>query len=211
VERSGSLLVTAPILLAVWLGGVQTSAAAVGSAATECSSARAPVVLVIRRRAGRSRRPGRSLQGWGAGPAVGDAPAELGGSPATHSADSAEMVCSNSFGALSPDLRAAGLLQEEFGAGSAFPRDGPADSHAVAHGRAERWPVIVGASSLPSIPTPARHPGHPPALERNPLITVEARRAARVTALMPQRNLRSATVALTISDALAEQWRLLPA
>ena len=50
-------------------------------------------------------------------------------SPAHHSSDFAELVCSNSFGALSSD-RAAGLLQEELRRlGSLV--IGTADAHAV--------------------------------------------------------------------------------
>ena len=55
-------------------------------------------------------------------------------SPAHHSSDFAELVCSNSFGALSSD-RAAGLLQEELRRlGSLV--IGTADTHAVPAGGA---------------------------------------------------------------------------
>ncbi|MBD2717920.1 FADH(2)-oxidizing methylenetetrahydrofolate--tRNA-(uracil(54)-C(5))-methyltransferase TrmFO [Synechococcus sp. FACHB-909] len=80
-------------------------------------------------------------------------------SPAHHSGDFAELVCSNSFGSLSPD-RAAGLLQEELRRlGSLVIRT--ADVHAVPAGGAlavdrGRYSVALTA-----------------AVEAHPLVTVE--------------------------------------
>jgi methylenetetrahydrofolate--tRNA-(uracil-5-)-methyltransferase len=111
-------------------------------------------------------------------------------SPAHHSADFAELVCSNSFGALSSD-RAAGLLQEELRRlGSVVIRT--ADRHAVPAGGA----LAVDRGRFGAALTAA--------LERHPLITVERREqtelpeAGSITVL--------ATGPLT-ADALAEQLR----
>ncbi len=111
-------------------------------------------------------------------------------SPAHHSAEFAELVCSNSFGALSSD-RAAGLLQEELRRlGSLVIRT--ADSHAVPAGGAlavDRGQYSAALTAL---------------LEAHPLVTVERREQLqlpdvnRITVL--------ATGPLT-SDALAEDLR----
>ena len=80
-------------------------------------------------------------------------------SPAHHSADFAELVCSNSFGALSSD-RAAGLLQEELRRlGSLVIRT--ADRHAVPAGGALAVDRGRYSADLTSI------------LEQHPLVTVE--------------------------------------
>ena len=82
-------------------------------------------------------------------------------SPAHHSGDFAELVCSNSFGALSPD-RAAGLLQEELRRlGSVV--IGTADHHAVPAGGA----LAVDRGRYSAALTAA--------LEAHPLVTVERR------------------------------------
>ncbi len=82
-------------------------------------------------------------------------------SPAHHSAEFAELVCSNSFGALSSD-RAAGLLQEELRRlGSLVIRT--ADSHAVPAGGAlavDRGQYSAALTAL---------------LEAHPLVSVERR------------------------------------
>ena len=80
-------------------------------------------------------------------------------SPAHHSPDFAELVCSNSFGALSSD-RAAGLLQEELRRlGSLVIRT--ADSHAVPAGGALAVDRGRYSAALTAI------------LEQHPLVTVE--------------------------------------
>jgi len=82
-------------------------------------------------------------------------------SPAHHSGDFAELVCSNSFGALSPD-RAAGLLQEELRRlGSVV--IGTADVHAVPAGGA----LAVDRGRYSAALTAA--------LEAHPLVRVERR------------------------------------
>ena len=82
-------------------------------------------------------------------------------SPAHHSSEFAELVCSNSFGALSSD-RAAGLLQEELRRlGSVV--IGTADSHAVPAGGA--LAVDRGRYSAALTQTLAEHP----------LVTIERR------------------------------------
>ena len=82
-------------------------------------------------------------------------------SPAHHSAEFAELVCSNSFGALSAD-RAAGLLQEELRRlGSLVIRT--ADAHAVPAGGA----LAVDRGRYSAVLTAA--------LEAHPLVTVERR------------------------------------
>ncbi|WP_216900287.1 FADH(2)-oxidizing methylenetetrahydrofolate--tRNA-(uracil(54)-C(5))-methyltransferase TrmFO [Synechococcus sp. CCY 9618] len=82
-------------------------------------------------------------------------------SPAHHSGEFAELVCSNSFGALSSD-RAAGLLQEELRRlGSVV--IGTADAHAVPAGGA----LAVDRGRYSAALTAA--------LEAHPLITVERR------------------------------------
>jgi methylenetetrahydrofolate--tRNA-(uracil-5-)-methyltransferase len=111
-------------------------------------------------------------------------------SPAHHSSECAELVCSNSFGALSSD-RAAGLLQEELRRlGSLVIRQ--ADVHAVPAGGA----LAVDRGRYSAALTAE--------LERHPLVTFERREqlelppAGQVTVL--------ATGPLT-SDALAEDLR----
>jgi methylenetetrahydrofolate--tRNA-(uracil-5-)-methyltransferase len=111
-------------------------------------------------------------------------------SPAHHSGDFAELVCSNSFGALSPD-RAAGLLQEELRRlGSVV--IGTADRHAVPAGGA----LAVDRGRYSAALTAA--------LETHPLVTVERREqlslpnAGEIAVL--------ATGPLT-SEPLAEQLR----
>ena len=82
-------------------------------------------------------------------------------SPAHHSSEFAELVCSNSFGALSSD-RAAGLLQEELRRlGSLVIRI--ADAHAVPAGGALAVDRGRYSAALTEI------------LERHPLVTVERR------------------------------------
>ena len=82
-------------------------------------------------------------------------------SPAHHSSDFAELVCSNSFGALSSD-RAAGLLQEELRRlGSLV--IGTADAHAVPAGGA----LAVDRGRYSAALTEA--------LDQHPLVTIERR------------------------------------
>ena len=82
-------------------------------------------------------------------------------SPAHHSSDFAELVCSNSFGALSSD-RAAGLLQEELRRlGSLV--IGTADIHAVPAGGA----LAVDRGRYSAALTEA--------LDQHPLVTIERR------------------------------------
>ena len=111
-------------------------------------------------------------------------------SPAHHSSDFAELVCSNSFGALSSD-RAAGLLQEEMRRlGSLV--IGTADHHAVPAGGA--LAVDRGRYSAALTET----------LDQHPLVTIERREqqslplADKITVL--------ATGPLT-SEPLAEDLR----
>lgn len=112
-------------------------------------------------------------------------------SPAHHSSDFAELVCSNSFGALSSD-RAAGLLQEELRRlGSLVIQT--ADIHAVPAGGA----LAVDRGRYSAALTEA--------LDQHPLVTIERREqmslpdAATVTVL--------ATGPLT-SESLAEDLRV---
>ena len=112
-------------------------------------------------------------------------------SPAHHSSDFAELVCSNSFGALSSD-RAAGLLQEELRRlGSLVIQT--ADIHAVPAGGALAVDRGRYSASLTE------------ALDQHPLVTIERREqmslpdAATVTVL--------ATGPLT-SESLAEDLRV---
>ncbi len=111
-------------------------------------------------------------------------------SPAHHSSEFAELVCSNSFGALSSD-RAAGLLQEELRRlGSLVIRT--ADAHAVPAGGALAVDRGRYSAALTAI------------LEQHPLVTIERREqmslpdADQVTVL--------ATGPLT-SDSLAKDLR----
>jgi methylenetetrahydrofolate--tRNA-(uracil-5-)-methyltransferase len=111
-------------------------------------------------------------------------------SPAHHSADFAELVCSNSFGALSSD-RAAGLVQEELRRlGSLVIHS--ADQHAVPAGGA--LAVDRGRFSA-SLTT---------AVEQHPLITVERREQTELPD--PDQITVLATGPLT-SEPLAEALR----
>jgi methylenetetrahydrofolate--tRNA-(uracil-5-)-methyltransferase len=111
-------------------------------------------------------------------------------SPAHHSGEFAELVCSNSFGALSPD-RAAGLLQEELRRlGSVV--IGTADTHAVPAGGA----LAVDRGRYSATLTAA--------LEAHPLITVE--RHEQQVLPDPEEITVLATGPLT-SEPLAEQLR----
>ena len=111
-------------------------------------------------------------------------------SPAHHSGEFAELVCSNSFGALSSD-RAAGLLQEELRRlGSLV--IGTADQHAVPAGGA----LAVDRGRYSAALTAA--------LEAHPLVTVERREQTELPG--PAQITVLATGPLT-ADALAEQLR----
>ena len=111
-------------------------------------------------------------------------------SPAHHSAEFAELVCSNSFGALSSD-RAAGLLQEELRRlGSLVIRT--ADSHAVPAGGALAVDRGRYSTALTAI------------LGRHPLVTIERREATELPE--PDQVAVLATGPLT-SEPLAEQLR----
>ncbi len=111
-------------------------------------------------------------------------------SPAHHSAEFAELVCSNSFGALSPD-RAAGLLQEELRRlGSVV--IGTADAHAVPAGGA----LAVDRGRYSAALTAA--------LDAHPLVTVERRE--QLVLPEPGQITVLATGPLT-SEPLAEQLR----
>ncbi len=89
-------------------------------------------------------------------------------SPAHHSSDFAELVCSNSFGALSSD-RAAGLLQEELRRlGSLV--IGTADRHAVPAGGA----LAVDRGRYSAALTEA--------LDQHPLVTIERREQRQLPA-----------------------------
>ena len=82
-------------------------------------------------------------------------------SPAHHSSDFAELVCSNSFGALSSD-RAAGLLQEELRRLGSLVIS-TADAHAVPAGGA----LAVDRGRYSAALTEA--------LDQHPLVTIERR------------------------------------
>jgi methylenetetrahydrofolate--tRNA-(uracil-5-)-methyltransferase len=111
-------------------------------------------------------------------------------SPAHHSGEFAELVCSNSFGALSSD-RAAGLLQEELRRlGSLV--IGTADRHAVPAGGA----LAVDRGRYSAALTAA--------LEQHPLVTVERREHTELPG--PGEIAVLATGPLT-SEPLAEQLR----
>ena len=111
-------------------------------------------------------------------------------SPAHHSSEFAELVCSNSFGALSSD-RAAGLLQEELRRlGSLVIRT--ADTHAVPAGGA----LAVDRGRYSAALTAA--------LEEHPLVTIERREQLSLPASDQITVL--ATGPLT-SEALAEDLR----
>ena len=111
-------------------------------------------------------------------------------SPAHHSSEFAELVCSNSFGALSSD-RAAGLLQEELRRlGSLVIRT--ADAHAVPAGGALAVDRGRYSAALTEI------------LEQHPLVTIERREQMS----LPDENQVTvlATGPLT-SDSLAKDLR----
>ncbi|MFM7642506.1 MAG: FADH(2)-oxidizing methylenetetrahydrofolate--tRNA-(uracil(54)-C(5))-methyltransferase TrmFO [Cyanobium sp.] len=111
-------------------------------------------------------------------------------SPAHHSADFAELVCSNSFGALSAD-RAAGLLQEELRRlGSLVIRT--ADAHAVPAGGA----LAVDRGRYSAALTAA--------LAAHPLVTIERREQTALPG--PEQITVLATGPLT-AEALAEDLR----
>ena len=111
-------------------------------------------------------------------------------SPAHHSSEFAELVCSNSFGALSPD-RAAGLLQEELRRlGSLVIRT--ADHHAVPAGGA----LAVDRGRYSAALTAA--------LENHPLVTVERREQLT---LPPAEQITVLATGPLTSDSLAEELR----
>jgi methylenetetrahydrofolate--tRNA-(uracil-5-)-methyltransferase len=111
-------------------------------------------------------------------------------SPAHHSGEFAELVCSNSFGALSSD-RAAGLLQEELRRlGSLVIRT--ADTHAVPAGGA----LAVDRGRYSAALTAA--------LEQHPLVRVERREQTALPG--PQQIAVLATGPLT-SEPLADELR----
>jgi len=111
-------------------------------------------------------------------------------SPAHHSAEFAELVCSNSFGALASD-RAAGLLQEELRRlGSLVIRT--ADAHAVPAGGA----LAVDRGRYSAALTAA--------LEAHPLVTIERREQ---TALPPAEQITVLATGPLTAESLAEQLR----
>ena len=111
-------------------------------------------------------------------------------SPAHHSSDFAELVCSNSFGALSSD-RAAGLLQEELRRlGSLVIRT--ADGHAVPAGGA----LAVDRGRYSAALTEA--------LDRHPLVTIERKEQ---TALPHEDTITVLATGPLTSETLAEDLR----
>ena len=111
-------------------------------------------------------------------------------SPAHHSSDFAELVCSNSFGALSSD-RAAGLLQEELRRlGSLV--IGTADTHAVPAGGA----LAVDRGRYSAALTEA--------LDQHPLVTIERREQQ---ALPPEDEITVLATGPLTSEPLAEDLR----
>ncbi|AHF63332.1 gid protein [Synechococcus sp. WH 8109] len=111
-------------------------------------------------------------------------------SPAHHSSDFAELVCSNSFGALSSD-RAAGLLQEELRRlGSLV--IGTADTHAVPAGGA----LAVDRGRYSAALTEA--------LDQHPLVTIERREQQ---ALPPEHVITVLATGPLTSESLAEDLR----
>ena len=111
-------------------------------------------------------------------------------SPAHHSSDFAELVCSNSFGALSSD-RAAGLLQEELRRlGSLVIQT--ADGHAVPAGGA----LAVDRGRYSAALTEA--------LDRHPLVTIERREQS---ALPPEDTITVLATGPLTSETLAEDLR----
>jgi methylenetetrahydrofolate--tRNA-(uracil-5-)-methyltransferase len=114
----------------------------------------------------------------------------LSRSPAHHSGEFAELVCSNSFGALSAD-RAAGLLQEELRRlGSLVIHT--ADRHAVPAGGA----LAVDRGRYSAALTEA--------LEQHPLVTVERREQLE---LPPAHQVAVLATGPLTADALAEELR----
>ena len=111
-------------------------------------------------------------------------------SPAHHSSDFAELVCSNSFGALSSD-RAAGLLQEELRRlGYLVIRT--ADGHAVPAGGA----LAVDRGRYSAALTEA--------LDRHPLVTIERKEQ---TALPQEDTITVLATGPLTSETLAEDLR----
>jgi methylenetetrahydrofolate--tRNA-(uracil-5-)-methyltransferase len=111
-------------------------------------------------------------------------------SPAHHSAEFAELVCSNSFGALATD-RAAGLLQEEMRRlGSLVIRT--ADSHAVPAGGALAVDRGRYSAALTS------------ALDAHPLVTIERREQ---TELPPPEQITVLATGPLTAEPLAERLR----
>ena len=111
-------------------------------------------------------------------------------SPAHHSAEFAELVCSNSFGALSSD-RAAGLLQEELRRlGSLVIRT--ADQHSVPAGGA----LAVDRGRFSAALTDA--------LEHHPLVTIERREQVH---LPDADNITVLATGPLTSDSLASDLR----
>jgi len=111
-------------------------------------------------------------------------------SPAHHSSDFAELVCSNSFGALSSD-RAAGLLQEELRRlGSLV--IGTADTHAVPAGGALAGDRGRYSAALTE------------ALDQHPLVTIERREQQ---ALPPEDAITVLATGPLTSEPLAEDLR----
>ena len=111
-------------------------------------------------------------------------------SPAHHTSDFAELVCSNSFGSLSSD-RAAGLLQEELRRlGSLVIQT--ADGHAVPAGGA----LAVDRGHYSAALTEA--------LDRHPLVTIERREQS---ALPPDSTITVLATGPLTSEILAEDLR----
>ena len=111
-------------------------------------------------------------------------------SPAHHTSDFAELVCSNSFGSLSSD-RAAGLLQEELRRlGSLVIQT--ADGHAVPAGGA----LAVDRGRYSTALTEA--------LDRHPLVTIERREQS---ALPPDSTITVLATGPLTSEILAEDLR----
>ena len=112
-------------------------------------------------------------------------------SPAHHSSDFAELVCSNSFGALSSD-RAAGLLQEELRRlGSLVIRT--ADDHAVPAGGALAVDRGRYSAALTEI------------LDQHPLVTIERREQMDLPEV--EKRLESHRV-IAVEDKVSEQTSL---
>ncbi len=111
-------------------------------------------------------------------------------SPAHHSAEFAELVCSNSFGALATD-RAAGLLQEELRRlGSLVIHT--ADAHAVPAGGA----LAVDRGRYSAALTEA--------LNQHPLVTIERREQ---TSLPPPEQITVLATGPLTAESLAEELR----